>query len=153
VGIRGRLRRLQAKAEEGGVVIRQRDGTLKAFEVMHVQAEMFLAKMDLLRDTARDSEVLDAVRNATPESRREFEERFGPIAFTEYVIGADWVEAKTLTEDGEVERIVYEGGSEEAALVREGLRAGTASEVPLELPRPPVAGRWTNEPAEDLFER
>ena len=114
---------------------------------------MFLAKMDLLRDTARDSEVLDAVRNATPESRREFEERFGPIAFTEYVIGADCVEAKTLTEDGEVERIVYEGGSAEAALVREGLRAGTASEVPEELPRPPVAGRWTNEPAEDLFER
>jgi len=83
VGVRARLRRLQAKVEHDGVVLRQRDGTLKAFEVMHVQAEMFLAKMDLLRDTARDSEVLDAVRNATPESRREFEERFGPIAFTE----------------------------------------------------------------------
>ena len=153
MGGRARLRRLQAKVEHDGVVLRQRDGTLKAFEVMHVQAEMFLAKMDLLRDTARDSEVLDAVRNATPESRREFEERFGPIAFTEYLIGADWVEAKTLTEDGEVERIVYEGGSEEAALVREGLRAGTASEVPLELPRPPVAGRWANETSEDHSER
>ena len=157
MGIRGRLRRLQAKAEEGGVVIRQRDGTLKAFEVMHVQAEMFMARMDLLRDTARDSDVLVAVRNATPESRREFEKRFGPISFTEYVIGSPenggWVEAKILTEDGEVLRVRYEGDSEVAERVREGLRAGTASEVPLELPRPPVAGRWTNEPAEDLFER
>ena len=153
MGIRDRLRRLQAKAEEGGVLIRQRDGSVKIFATMKVFAEMFLVQMDLLRDTARESEVLVAVRNATPESRREFEEKFGPIAFTEYVIGADWVEAKTLTEDGEVLRALYEGDSAEATLVREGLRAGTASEVPEELPRPPVAGRWVDEPAEDLSER
>ncbi len=152
MGIRDRLRRLRAKVEEGGVVLRQRDGTLKAFDVLEVHKEMFLAKTDLLRDTARESEVLVAVRNATPESRREFEEKFGPIAFTEYLIGADWVEAKTLTEDGRVERVLYEGDSEEAALVREGLRAGTASELPEELPRPPVAGRWVDEPCEDLSE-
>jgi hypothetical protein len=36
VGVRARLRRLQAKVEHDGVVLRQRDGTLKAFEVMHV---------------------------------------------------------------------------------------------------------------------
>jgi hypothetical protein len=152
VAIRDRLRRLQAKAEEGGVVIRQRDGGVKVFDTMTVFSEMFLAKTDLLRDTARESEVLDAVRNATPESRREFEEKFGPIAFTEYIIGADWVEAKTLSEDGRVERVLYDVDSEEAALVREGLRAGTASEVPVDLPRPPVAGRWVDEPAEDLSE-
>ncbi len=156
MSLRDRLRRLRQRAEQGGVVIRQQDGTLKAFEVMHVQAEMFLTQMDLLRDTARASEVLDAVRGATPESRRAFEERFGPIAMTEYIIASPldggWVEAKTLTEDGRVERVLYEGDSEEANLVREGLRAGTGSEVPLELPRPPVAGRWVDEPAEDLSE-
>ncbi len=117
---------------------------------------MFHARMDLLQDTARDSEVLDAVRNATPESRKEFEERFRPIAVTEYIIGSPsgggWVEAKTLTEDGRVERVLYEGGSEEASLVRDGVRSGTFSGVPEELPRPPVAGKWVNEPAEDLSE-
>ena len=113
---------------------------------------MFLAKMDLLQDTARDSAVLNALRNATPDGRRDFEERFGPIAFTEYTIGAEWVEAKTLTESGEVPRVLYEGDSEEATLVREGLMAGADSEVPVELPRPPVAGRWVDETAEDLFE-
>ena len=44
---------------------------------------MFHARMDLLLDTARDSALLDALLNATPDSRRDFEERFGPIAFTE----------------------------------------------------------------------
>lgn len=87
--LRGRLKRLRQKAEEGGVIIRQRDGGVRVFDTMTVFSEMFLAKMDLLRDTARDSEVLDAVRTATPESRADFEERFGPIAFTEYVIGAE----------------------------------------------------------------
>ena len=74
--------------------------------------------MDLLRDTARDSDVLDAVRNATPQSRTSFEERFGAIAFSEYIIAAEysggWVEVITLTEDGRVQRVRYEGGSEEA---------------------------------------
>ncbi len=113
------------------------------------------SSMDLLRDAARDSEVLDAVRNATSESRADFEERFGPIRIVEYVVGSGsggWVEQKVLTEDGEVLRVRYEGDSEEAERVREGLRSGTFSKVPEELPHPPVAGRWTNEPAEDLSE-
>ena len=152
MGIRDRLKRLQAKVEEGAVVVHLRDGSIKVFDALDVQNETFLARCDLLKDTARDSEVLDAVRTATPESRREFEEKFGPIAFTEYIIGADWVEAKTLTEDGRVERVLYQGDSEEAALVREGLRAETASELPEELPHPPVAGRWIDEPAADLSE-
>ncbi len=146
------MERLRQKAEEGGVLIRQRDGSVRCFDVLKVQKEMFLAQMDLLRDTARDSEVLASVRGATPESRREFEEKFGPIAFTEYVIATEWVEAKTLTAAGEVERVLYKGDSEEATLVREGLRAGTFSEIPEELPRPPVAGRLADEPAEDLSE-
>jgi hypothetical protein len=156
MGIRGRLKRLQAKVEEGAVVVHLRDGSVRIFDTMTVFAEMFLAKMDLLLDTARDSEVLVAVRGATPESRAEFEERFGPIAFTEYIISPEsrggQVEAKTLTEGGEVLRVLYEGDSKEAALVREGLRAGTFSEVPVDLPRPPVAGQWVDAPAEDLSE-
>jgi hypothetical protein len=156
MGIRGRLKRLQAKVEEGAVVVHLRDGSVRIFDTMTVFAEMFLAKMDLLLDTARDSEVLVAVRGATPESRAEFEERFGPIAFTEYIISPEsrggQVEAKTLTEGGEVLRVLYEGDSKEAALVRVGLRSGPFSEVPIDLPRPPVAGQWVDAPAEDLSE-
>ena len=95
------------------------------------------------------------MRNATSESRADFEERFGPISIVEYVVGSGsggWVEQKVLTEEGEVLRVRYEGDSEEAERVREGLRSGTFSEVPEELPHPPVAGRWTNETAEDLSE-
>ncbi len=156
MSFRQRLRRLQAKVEDGAVVVYQRDGSLRRFEVMEVFAQLFLAKMDLLRDTATDSEVLAAVRGATPESRGAFEERFGPIAFTSYIITPErrggQVEAKTLTADGRVERVLYEGDSPEAALVRSGA-AGTAGEIPTELPRPPVAGRWVDEPAEDFSER
>jgi hypothetical protein len=138
------------------VVIRQRDGTLKAFEMMHVHVEMFAAKTDLLRNTARKSDVLEAVRNATPESRAEFEQKFGAIAFTQYIITPEsrggQVEAKILTEDGEVLRVLYEGDSEEARSVREGVQAGTTSETPNELPLPPIAGRWIDDPDEDLSE-
>jgi hypothetical protein len=156
VALRDRLRRLTRQAEEGGVLIRQREGSVRVFDTMTVFSEMFLARCDLLGDTARESEVLDAVRGATLESRRNFEERFGPIAITEYIIASPerggWVEAKRLTEDGRVERVMYEGDSEEAVKIREGARAGTGCEMPDELPRPPLAGRWVNEPAEDLSE-
>jgi hypothetical protein len=153
---RQRLRRLREKAEDGAVVVRQRDGTLRRFDVMEVHKEMFLAQMNLWRDTASDSEVVAAVRKATSESREKFQERFGPIVMTNYVIASEqeggWVETKTLTETGRVERIRYEGGSEEADRVREGVRTGTFSETAEELPRPPVAGRWVDEPTEDLSE-
>ncbi len=156
MSFRQRLRRLRAKAEEGGVLVHMQDGTLRRFDVMEVQKEMYGALCDMLMDTGRESEVLDAVRDATPESRRKFEEKFGPIRIVEYIIASParggWVEQKVLTEDGRVERVMYEGDSEEAALVRDGAQAGTDSEMPAELPRPPVAGRWVGEPAEDLSE-
>ena len=136
MGLRDRLRRLRAKVEEGGVLIRQLDGSVRAFEVMEVQKEMYLAQADLLRDTARDSAVLDAVRGATPESRASFEKRFGSIVMVEYIVASPtsggWVEAKTLTEDGRVERVRYEGGSEEAEYVREGAKSGGISSEPHE---------------------
>jgi hypothetical protein len=143
---RNRLRRLEKEAQGNGIRLRLQDGTVRVFEDMEIQKELYLALCDLLRDTARDSEVLTAVRNATPESRKEFEKKFGPITLTEYIITptsrGGQVEVKTLTEDGQVERVLYEGDSEEAALVRDGACAGTDSTVPKELPRPPVAGRW-----------
>lgn len=126
MALRGRLRRLQQEAEKGAVVVRQKDGSVRTFGVMEVQKEMFLAQMDLLRDTARDSDVLDAVRNATLQSRTSFEERFGAITFSEYIIAAEysggWVEVITLTEDGRVQRVRYEGGTSEADRIRREAR-------------------------------
>ena len=117
MSLKHRLRRLQAKAEEGGVLIYQQDGSVRVFAVMYVQAQMYLALCDLLRDTARQSEVLEAVRNATPESRAAFEERFGLIRIVTYIITpmirGGQVEMKMLTEDGDVLRVLYEGDSEE----------------------------------------
>jgi predicted NAD/FAD-binding protein len=146
MSFRQRLRRLRAKAEEGGVLVHMQDGKLRRFDVMEVQKEMYLALCDLLMDSARESEVLTAVRSATPESRAAFEERFGPIRIVTRVVASlangGWVEQKVLTEDGRVERVLYESDSEEAGLVRNGANAGMDGEVPEELPCPPVAGRW-----------
>jgi hypothetical protein len=103
------------------------------FDAMDVYAQMFLAQMDLFQDTTSriDSEVLTAVRNATPESRRAFEERFGPIAMTAYIIAAEyqggWVEVYRLDETGEVEKTFYEGDSEEDIRIREGAKPGGAA--------------------------
>ena len=129
---------------------------MRVFETMTVFSDMFRTKVDLLQGIATDSEVVRAVRNATPESRREFEEKFGPISLAEYVIASPasggWVDRYELTEDGRVLRVRYEGISAEANLVREGVQAGTTSEIPEKLARPPVAGRWVDEPDEDLSE-
>ena len=101
---------------------------------------MFEARVDLFEGTARESAVLDAARNATPESRAEFEREFGPVAFTEYVVGAEWVDAYTLTEGDNFERVRYEG--EVAERICEEAKAGiTDAELDEELPRPPVVGR------------
>ena len=131
MGLRDRLRRLRQRAEESGVLIRQRDGSTKVFPVMKIHEELFLTQMDLLEEKARKSDVLAAVRNATPESRQEFSQRFGSIAFSEDIIcGSEgWVSTYTLTEDGTVEKVRHEGDSEEATRIREGAKAspeGTA---------------------------
>jgi hypothetical protein len=96
------------------------------FEPGVIGVEMFLAQMDLLRGTAMESEVLDTVRKATPESRAAFEKRFGSIVMSTHIIAAEyeggWVETYTLTEEGEVERAFYEGGSAEAERIRRQAR-------------------------------
>jgi hypothetical protein len=86
--------------------------------------QMYLAQMDLLREKSVHSEVLEAVRQATPESRAAFEQRFGSIAMTCHVIASGekgaWAKEYKLLEDGTVEETFYEGGSEEAEVIRLG---------------------------------
>jgi hypothetical protein len=124
--LRRRLRRLEQGAQSEGVILRLRDGGLRVFDRMEVAKEMFLTQMDLMRGKARSSEVLDAVREATPESRAAFEEEHGSIEMVGRIIAADyqggWVDEHRLLEDGTVETIHYEGGSEEAERIRQEAR-------------------------------
>ena len=130
MGLKDRLRRLEREAEEDGIVIRLQDGTVRVFDPTMVAVEMFGARMSLMRGISQASEVLDAVRRATPESRAAFEERCGSIVMGIHIIAAEdeggWVETRTLTEAGEVERAFYEGGSAEA----ERMRRQARQEVP-----------------------
>jgi hypothetical protein len=121
---RGRLRRLEREAQSEGVILRLRDGDIKVFSDQEVFTEMFLTKTDLLvRGESRSSEVLDAVRAATPESRAAFEEEYGSIEMVGHIVAPDyqggWVDEYRLLEDGTVETIHYEGGSEEAERIRQ----------------------------------
>jgi hypothetical protein len=52
VGLRDRLRRLTRQAEEDGVLIRLRSGTVRVFDVLDFQREMFLAQYELFRGGA-----------------------------------------------------------------------------------------------------
>ena len=75
MALRDVLRRLRREASRDALVIRQRDGTIRAFDRMHVMAEVYLAKLDAaLGRPRRSSAVLDALDGATPESRRTVEE-------------------------------------------------------------------------------
>jgi hypothetical protein len=122
-GVRGRLRRLARLAQEGAVLLHLRDGSVRAFDAMEVGIEMFMARCELFMGNSYQSEVLEAVRGATPESRVAFEEQFGEISFEAHIIAAayqgGWVEVYTLLEDGTVERVYHEGGSEEAERIRQ----------------------------------
>jgi hypothetical protein len=123
VGLKDQLRRLKREAQKDRVVLRLRDGGIRVFDSLEVSKEMFLSQMDLMRGKARPSEVLDAVRTATPESRAAFEEEHGSIEMVGRIIAADyqggWVEEHRLLEDGTVETTHYEGGSEEAERIRQ----------------------------------
>ena len=131
MGLRGRLRRLQREAAKEGVVLHLRDGSLRVFDKMEVFGEMFLCQMDLMSGKARPSEVLDAVRAATPESRAAFEQEYGSIEMVGRIIAGDyqggWVDEHRLRLDGTVESTHHEGGSEGALRIRqEAQRGGTS---------------------------
>jgi hypothetical protein len=124
---RGHLRRLEREAQKEGVILRLRDGSLRVFDDTEVFSEMFLTKYDLLvSGESRSSEVLDAVRGATPESRAAFEEEYGTIEMVGHIIAPEveggWVEEYRLLEDGTVETTRHEGGSEEAETIRQAVR-------------------------------
>ena len=73
--MRGWIRRLEREAAEGAVLIRQRDGSIRAFDTLHVMGQMYLAHYDdALGQPRRSSDVLDALEGATLESRRAVEE-------------------------------------------------------------------------------
>ncbi len=128
MGLREQLRRLKREASRDAIVLHQRDGSVKAFDVLSVWKELFLTRMALLRGEARRSEVFDAVRNATERSRRNFEQRYGPIVMNEHVVESNrddaWVKEYRLLEDGSIEKTFYEGGSEEARRVLQEAREG-----------------------------
>jgi hypothetical protein len=128
MALKGRLRRLQRGAQSEGFIVRLRDGGIRVFSDLEVFKEMFLCRMDLFSGKARPSEVLDAVRAATKESRAAFEDEYGSIEMVGHIIAADyqggWVDEHRLLEDGTVETIHFEGGSEEAERIRQEARQG-----------------------------
>jgi hypothetical protein len=128
MGLKSRLQRLQREAAKEGVVLRLRDGGISVFSDQEVFGEMFLTQMDLMSGRARPSEVLDAVRGATPESRAAFEDEYGSIEMVGHIVAGDyqggWVDEHRLLEDGTVESTHHEGGSEEALRIRREMQQG-----------------------------
>jgi hypothetical protein len=90
MGLRGRMKRLERDVQKDRVVLRLTNGGVGIFSDVEVFSEMFLTRMDLFRGKVRPSEVLDAVRAATPESREAFEEEYGSVEIVNHVIAADW---------------------------------------------------------------
>jgi hypothetical protein len=124
---KGRLRRLEREAQSEGVILRLRDGSTIVYSDQEVFTEMFLCRTDLLASgESRSSEVLDAVRAATPESRRAFEEEYGSIEMVGHIVAGEheggWVDEYRLLEDGTVETIHYEGA--EAERIRQEAKQG-----------------------------
>jgi hypothetical protein len=75
MALRDVLRRLRREVSRDALVIPQRDGTVRAFDRMHVLGELYLARLDAaLGRPRRSSDVLDALDGATRESRRAVEE-------------------------------------------------------------------------------
>ena len=120
------MRRAQQEAQAEGAVIELRDGSRKVFADMHVRFEMFLVRMDLFNGESKPSEILEAVRAATPESRARFEAEYGPIEMEAKIVAPDyqggWCEVLKLLEDGTVKKVRHEGGTPEAQRIREEAR-------------------------------
>jgi hypothetical protein len=69
------VKKLERQAAEGAVLIRGRDGSVRAFDRMLVMGQMYLAQLGAALGQPRSSsDVLDALEGATPESRRAVEE-------------------------------------------------------------------------------
>jgi hypothetical protein len=120
------IRRLERNARSNRAILKMRDGSTRTFDDMEVFGEMFLAHVDLMCGRQPESEVLDAVRGATPESRAAFERKYGSIEMVAHVVAADyqggWVEEYRLLADGTTESVRFEGGSEEAEEIKQAAR-------------------------------
>ena len=126
VGLRGRIKRLEADAQKDMVFVKLQDGGTRIFGAQEVLTEMFLAQYGLIVGEPRPSEVLEAVRRATPESRAAFEAEYGSFEMGANIIASEdeggWVEACRLLEDGTMETVRHEGGSVEAERIRREAR-------------------------------
>jgi hypothetical protein len=126
MGLRDRLRRIEQSAHKDMVFVKLKDGGTRIFPEMDVLSDMFLAQHGLIVGKPHPSEVLDAVRRATPESRAAFEAEYGSIEMGAEIIASEdeggWVEVHRLLEDGTVETVLHEGGSEEAERIRREAR-------------------------------
>jgi hypothetical protein len=122
------ITRLTREAEEGAVLVRLRDGSTRVFDDMTCWREMFLAKMSLAKEPLEPihSLVLDAVRQATPESRAAFEAEYGSITPEIHIVCPEvdggWVDVYRLEEDGTVTKVRHPGDTEEARRLREEAR-------------------------------
>jgi hypothetical protein len=129
--LKNRLER--AERESDAVIIELKDGTHRIFDEMEVWKQTFLVHTDVLCARQPHSELLEAVRAATPASRQRFETEYGPlIGYSTHIIASEaeggWVESHTLLENGTVETVRYVGGSEEAKRIR--LQAQTRRQLP-----------------------
>ncbi len=126
MGIRDQMRRLKREVHKDMVVVRLKDGGTRVFAEMDVLTQMFLAQYGLIVGEPRPSEVLDAVRRATPESREAFEAEYGSIEMGATIIAPEdeggWVEIHRLLEDDTISSVRHEGGSEDAERIRREAR-------------------------------
>ncbi len=126
MGLKDQLRRLKRDVHKDMVVVRLEDGGTRVFAEMDVLTQMFLAQYGLIVGEPRPSEVLDAVRRATPESREAFEAEYGSIEMGATIIAPEdeggWVEIHRLLEDDTISSVRHEGGSEDAERIRREAR-------------------------------
>jgi len=121
MSLRGRLKRAEAESlGTGGIKIRQRDGTVRAFSEPQVWRNRFLARSSLLRGEPRsDLALYSALYGATASSRQEFEERYDSVTPSICIVSKDgWAELRTLSEDNSIEKERHEPGSAEADALR-----------------------------------
>jgi hypothetical protein len=83
MGIRDKMRRLERAAEGEMVLIRQRDGSTRAFEKMYAMREMFLIRYYAALGMEHRSEFTDALEGATEEAHRRALESLSSGAFME----------------------------------------------------------------------
>jgi hypothetical protein len=97
--MRGWIRRLEREAAEGAVLIRQRDGSVRIFDTLHVMGQMYLAQLDdALGQPRRSSDVLAALEGATPDSRCAVEEMSTGRFYADLEPGATTAPVEDLSE-------------------------------------------------------